>query len=101
MISKKLLEKFSKLYPNDQIITILLKREDYNNLYLYLFNQYEKIKSIPNEIILHYLRKKDFECNLDFKLDVDKLYNLAKENKEKIDLFLEYEKFFNDSENFV
>ena len=101
MIPKDLKQRIEKLYINDKRILSCLKNDDINNLYLLLYEDFNKIQSIPNSTVLHYIRRKDVRSNLELKMDLEELYKIAKTNQEKISVFLEYEDFFKDDENFV
>ena len=95
----EIIQKIEKLYGEDKMVKYLLSKEDYTKLYSYLYNDYEKCKSIPNEIVIKYLKKKDCVGNLELHMEIDKLYEIAKTNKEKVDLFLEYENLFKENFN--
>ena len=101
MIPKDLKQRIEKLYINHKRILSCLKNDDINNLYLLLYEDFNKIQSIPNSTVLHYIRRKDVGSNLELKMDLEELYKIAKTNQEKISVFLEYEDFFKDDENFV
>ncbi len=101
MIPRELKRKIEKYYSDNPKIMSYLNKEDVNNLYLCLFDDYSNIQAIPNSTVLYYLRRKDLGSNLDIHNDLDTLYKIAQDNKEKISIFIEFENFFKDDENFV
>ena len=98
MLPIELKEKIEKINKQDRVVLSLLKQDCIAQLYSHLYNDYMKSQSIPNDIVLKYLCKKDFASNMELKNDITNLYNLAKLNKQKCQIFLEFEEFYKEEE---
>lgn len=98
MLPIELKEKIEKTYKQDRVVLSLIKRNDITQLYSHLYNDYMKSQSIPNDVVLKYLCKKDFSSNLELRNDITNLYNMAKLNKQKCQVFLEFEEFYKEEE---